>query len=57
MKNRILTINPNAKVTAIKEIYLPDKAEKLINPSYSYIVDAVDNITAKISLVQIARKI
>lgn len=57
MKNRMLAINPNVKVKAMKEFYLPDNAEKLIDTSYSYIVDAVDNVTAKVSLAIMARKI
>lgn len=55
MKNRILSINPNADVKAIKEFYLPENAENLIDVSYSYIIDAIDNITAKISLCAMAR--
>lgn len=55
MKNRMLAINPNAKIKTIKETYSPNNAEKLIDASYSYIVDAVDNITAKISLAVMAR--
>lgn len=51
MKERILDINPNAQVEAIKRFYLPDIAEELIKDDYSYIVDAVDTVTAKIDLV------
>ena len=57
MKNRMLAINPNVKIKTIKEMYLPNNAEELIDTSYSYIVDAVDNITAKISLAVMARQI
>ena len=51
MKERILDINPYANVEIFNEFYLPDNAEKMIDKSYSYIVDAVDNVTAKIDLV------
>ena len=51
MKKRILDINPDASVKIFNEFYLPDNAEKMIDKSYSYIVDAVDTITAKIDLV------
>ena len=51
MKERILDINPNANVKIFNEFYLPDNAEKMIDKSYSYIVDAVDTVTAKIDLV------
>ena len=51
MKERILDINPNADVKIFNEFYLPDNAEKMVDESYSYIVDAVDTVTAKIDLV------
>lgn len=51
MKERILDINPNANVKIFNEFYLPDNAEKMMDKSYSYIVDAVDTVTAKIDLV------
>ncbi len=56
MKDRILEINPNAKVEAIRAFYLPDKADELIKEDYNYIVDAVDTVTAKIDLVLQAQK-
>ena len=51
MKERILDINLDANVEIFNEFYLPDNAEKMIDKSYSYVVDAVDNVTAKIDLV------
>lgn len=51
MKDRILEINPDAKVSIFSEFYMPDNSEQMIDPSYSYIIDAVDTITAKIDLV------
>lgn len=54
MKERILEINPDAKVETYKEFYMPDSKEKILNTSISYIVDAIDTITAKIELVKSA---
>lgn len=51
MKDRVLDINPEINVKVFNEFYMPDNAEKMIDKSYSYIVDAVDTITAKIDLV------
>lgn len=51
MKERILEINPTCEVTSFQRFYLPDVAEELIDKSYSYIVDAIDTVTAKIDLV------
>lgn len=49
-KERILDINPNAKVKIYKEFFMPD-TEGIIDDSVSYIVDAIDTVTAKIELV------
>jgi len=51
MKQRILEINPAAKVTTIQKFYLPDNAAEFIQADYDYIVDAIDTVTAKIDLV------
>ena len=56
MKNRILEINPNAKVDVFKEFYLPNSNKNIINTKIDYIVDAVDTVTAKIELVMQAEK-
>lgn len=49
---RILDINPNCKVTTHKMFYLPENAETLDLSQYDYIVDAIDNVTAKVELVK-----
>lgn len=49
-KERILEINPNANVDIYKEFFMPD-TEGIIDDSVSYIVDAIDTVTAKIELV------
>jgi len=51
MKARILEINPKAEVTVFQQFYLPDTADALISSDYDYIVDAIDTVTGKISLV------
>ena len=51
MKERILDINPNAKVKIVKEFFGPNSNKNIIDQSIDYIVDAVDNVTAKIELV------
>ena len=57
MKQRILDINPNAKVEIFKEFFMPDSKTKIIDKSIDYIVDAVDTVTAKIELVIQAKKL
>lgn len=51
MKQRILSINPNAKVETYKEFFMPNCNKNILNESITYIVDAVDTVTAKIELV------
>ena len=55
-KERILEINPNANVEIHKEFFMPESKEILDN-TISYIVDAVDTVTAKIELVLRANKL
>ena len=54
MKQRILDINPNAKV----EIYNSNEIEEcsLIDSSITYVIDAIDTITNKIKLIEKAKK-
>ena len=51
MKERILDINPDATVNAYNTLYLPNTADQFDFSKYDYVVDAVDNVTAKIELV------
>lgn len=51
MKERILKINPQAEVNAYNTLYLPQTADMFDFTKYTYVIDAVDNVTAKIELV------
>lgn len=51
MKERIMQINPKAKVEISKEFFMPNSDSNLIDNTINYIVDAIDTITAKIELV------
>ena len=55
-RDRILDINPDAKVEIYKEFFTPESKD-LFDEKTSYIVDAVDNVTAKIELVLRAKKL
>ena len=56
MKDRILGINPDARVEVHKCFFLPENADEFPFEEYDYIVDAVDTVTAKISLVMKAQE-
>ena len=50
MKSRMLDINPNIKVDAIKENF-PNENINFFSNDIDYIVDAIDSISAKIELI------
>lgn len=56
MKERILDINPNAIVEVHKCFYLPENEADFDFSKYDYVVDAVDTVTAKISIIINAKK-
>lgn len=55
-KERILSINPEAKVETFAEFFMPGNTN-ILNNSITYIVDAIDTVTAKIELVMQAQKL
>ena len=55
MKERILDINPKAEVEVRKCFYLPENAHEFDFSTYSYVVDAVDTVTAKIEIIMRAQ--
>ncbi len=55
MKERILEINPEAKVDVRRCFYLPETADQFDFSDYDYIVDAVDTVTAKLEIIMQAK--
>lgn len=56
MRERIHDINPDCRVEAHRCFYLPETKDEFDFTAYSYIVDAVDTVAAKIGLVMQARE-
>lgn len=56
MKERILEINPQAVVHTHQCFFLPENSDTFDFTQYSYVVDAVDTVTAKIALVMKAQE-
>lgn len=50
-RNRMLSINPSLNCDAKECFYLPERAEEFDFSAYDYVVDAVDNVTAKIDII------
>lgn len=57
MKERILNINPNAKVDAYMANDIKDGEESIIDETFSYVIDAVDTISTKLKLVEKANEV
>lgn len=51
-EERILEINPEAKVNTYKTFYMPDTAAEFDFSAYDYVVDAIDTVTGKLMLVE-----
>ncbi|MCD7949734.1 MAG: tRNA threonylcarbamoyladenosine dehydratase [Erysipelotrichaceae bacterium] len=51
MKERILSINPKADVEIRQCFFLPENKDEFDFASYDYVIDAVDTVTAKISII------
>ena len=56
MEKRLLDINPDVKITIHKCFYLPETKDQFDFSVYSYVVDAVDTVTAKLLLAEEAKK-
>lgn len=56
MKERILSINPYCHVKIYDDFFLPETVDRFPFDEFDYIVDAVDTVTAKIKLVEIAKE-
>ena len=56
MRKRVHEINPECNVAVHKCFYLPENKNEFDFSEYSYIIDAVDTVTAKIQLVMEAQE-
>ncbi len=56
MKERILDINPQAQVRTFQTFFLPENRELFNFSDYDYVVDAIDTVTAKLALIEEAKK-
>lgn len=56
MKERILSINPHAVVHTHQCFFLPENKDEFDFSQYSFVVDAVDTVTAKIEIILESKK-
>lgn len=51
LKERLLDINPDAGIKALQEAYSEENASRFELDSYDYIIDAIDTLRHKVSLI------
>ena len=54
-KERALSIRPDLKISTHQMFYLPEKADEIDFTVYDYVIDAIDTVTAKLSLIEQAK--
>ncbi|HAN22155.1 MAG: tRNA threonylcarbamoyladenosine dehydratase [Clostridiales bacterium GWF2_36_10] len=57
MKERLLDINPDINVITHKYFFDAESANQFNFCDYSYVVDAIDTVTAKLILIECAKKV
>ena len=55
-KERALSIRPDEKIRTFQMFYLPEKADEIDFSECDYVIDAIDTVTAKLSLIEQAKK-
>ena len=56
MRARALEINPRVRVEARRCFFLPENEKEFDFSQYQYVVDAVDNVTAKLLIIRRSRE-
>lgn len=57
VEERLLDINPDLELTTLNEFLLPERMEELLTQNdFSYILDCIDSVTPKISLIKAAKR-
>lgn len=56
MRDRILDINPEANVEVHRTFFLPENSDEFDFSQYTYVVDAVDTVTAKLEIIMKAKE-
>lgn len=56
LRERLLCINPSAEITALQEIFSEENASRFRLEDYDYIIDAIDSLKDKATLILLACK-
>ncbi len=57
LKERLLTINPSAEITALQKVFTQETAGEFALDSYDYIIDAIDSLKDKALLIMMATQL
>lgn len=56
MEERLLSINPDLKLHVINEFLTPERCTELMQNHYDYVMDCIDSVTPKLTLIEQAFK-
>lgn len=56
MRDRILDINPDINLKAVKNLYNAETSDEILCEEYDYVVDAIDMVTSKIKLIETCKE-
>jgi tRNA threonylcarbamoyladenosine dehydratase len=57
MRDRLLDINPDLKIHSLKDHLSKENIDELVHDDFDYIIDAIDTISAKLLLIEQAKKL
>jgi tRNA A37 threonylcarbamoyladenosine dehydratase len=55
MTERCRSINPAVRIEAIQEFFTLENCDKLLDRGYDYVLDCIDHVTAKLTLIEKCR--
>lgn len=54
--DRLMDINPELKLTRIREFLSPERAFDIVTDEYDYVMDCIDSLTPKLNLIIAAKR-
>ncbi len=54
--DRLMDINPELKLTRIKEFLFPERAFEIVSDEFDFVVDCIDSVTPKLNLIIAAKR-
>ncbi len=56
VEQRLLDVNPNVKIKSLSLFVLPENLDDIDFNGYDYIIDAIDTVSAKIAIIERAKR-